>query len=113
MADHPDIKFFRDPSRLQEHPKKILLIEAEVAGTREIKYRVLGWGAQAEILEPAFLREEVLAEARAMARLNETGMVVNETMADYEFGRLAPRCYSPRNSSGKIRNIYKIKQPVV
>jgi hypothetical protein len=62
-----------------------------VAGTREIKYWVLGWGAQAEILEPAILREEVLAEARAMVRLYVTGMMVNETMADYEFGRLAPR----------------------
>jgi len=62
-----------------------------VAGTREIKYWVLGWGAQAEILEPAILREEVLAEARSMARLYETGMMVNETMADYDFGRSAPR----------------------
>ena len=62
-----------------------------MAGTREIKYWVLGWGAQAEILEPAVLREEVLAEARAMARLYETGLVFNETMANYEFGRSVPR----------------------
>jgi predicted DNA-binding transcriptional regulator YafY len=44
-----------------------------VAGTREIKYWVLGWGAQAEIVEPVALREEVLAEARAMTRLYESG----------------------------------------
>jgi hypothetical protein len=62
-----------------------------VAGTREIKYWVLGWGAQAEILEPAVLREEVLTEARSMARLYETRMMVNETMAEYDFGRSAPR----------------------
>jgi hypothetical protein len=62
-----------------------------VAGTREIKYWVLGWGAQAEILEPEVLREELLAEARAMAQLYETGLMVNETMADYEFGRSVPR----------------------
>ncbi len=62
-----------------------------MAGTREIKYWVLGWGSQAEVLEPAVLREEVLAEARAMARLYETGMMVNETMADYDFGRSMPR----------------------
>jgi hypothetical protein len=62
-----------------------------VAGTRKIKYWVLGWGAQAEILEPAVLREEVLAEARAMARLYETGLVASETMTNYEFGRSAPR----------------------
>jgi hypothetical protein len=62
-----------------------------VAGIREIKYWVLGWGAQAEILEPSVLREEVLAEARSMARLYETGMMLNETMADHDFGRSAPR----------------------
>jgi hypothetical protein len=67
------------------------LIEAEVAGTREIKYWVLGWGAQAEILEPAVLRDEVLAEARSMERLYETGLMANEPIADYEFGRAAPR----------------------
>ena len=62
-----------------------------MAGIREIKYWVLGWGAQAEILEPAILREEVLAEARAMARIYETGLMANETMADYEFTRPASR----------------------
>jgi hypothetical protein len=51
------------------------LFEAEVAGTREIKYWVLGRGT----------------EARAMARLYETGLMVNETMAEHEFGRSAPR----------------------
>jgi len=66
---------------------RIIQIDVEVAGTREIQYWVLGWAAQAEILKPAVLREEVLAEARAMARLYETGMMVNETMAEYEFGR--------------------------
>jgi len=81
----------RDPPLLQACPRKNFLIEAEVAGTREIKYWVLGWGAQAEVLEPAILQEEVLEEARSMARLYETGLMLNETMADYEFGRSAPR----------------------
>ena len=62
-----------------------------MAGIREIKYWVLGWGAQAEVLEPAILRKEVLAEARAMARLYEIGLVASETMANYDFGRSAPR----------------------
>ena len=65
-----------------------VVFEAEVAGTGEVKFWVMGWGAQAEILEPAVLREEVLAEARSMARLYETGMMVNETMADYDFGAI-------------------------
>ena len=91
VADHPDRNFFRDPPKQHAGPRKNFLIEAEVAGTREIKYWVLGWGAQAEILEPAVLREEVLAEARSMARLYETGLMVNEMLADYELSRPAPR----------------------
>jgi proteasome accessory factor B len=43
-----------------------LVFEAVVAGIREIKYWVLGWGSNACILEPEALREEVKAEARAM-----------------------------------------------
>jgi len=62
-----------------------------VAGTREIKYWVLGWGAQAEVLEPAVLREEALAEARSMVRLYKAGMMVKETMADYDIRRSMPR----------------------
>jgi len=57
-----------------------------VAGTQEVKYWVLGWGAQAEILEPPILREEVLAEARSMARLYETGRVLKEAIFPHESG---------------------------
>ena len=44
-----------------------LLFEAEVAGIEEIKYWVLQWGAQAEVLAPSSLRRAIQAEARAMA----------------------------------------------
>jgi predicted DNA-binding transcriptional regulator YafY len=43
-----------------------LLFEAEVAGIDEIKYWVLQWGAQAEVLAPAALRRAIRAEAEAM-----------------------------------------------
>jgi hypothetical protein len=32
-----------------------------------------------------------LAEARAMARLYETGLMANDTLGDYGFSRSAPR----------------------
>jgi predicted DNA-binding transcriptional regulator YafY len=37
-----------------------------VAGTDEIKYWIMTWGAKAEVLAPASLREEVGREAEAI-----------------------------------------------
>lgn len=51
-----------------------------MAGIWEIKYRGLGWGTQAEVLEPAVLWEELIEEARSMARAFESGMIINEDL---------------------------------
>ena len=45
-----------------------VIFEAEVAGTEEIKRWILTWGAQAVVLEPEPLREEMRREAAAMQR---------------------------------------------
>jgi predicted DNA-binding transcriptional regulator YafY len=45
-----------------------VIFEAEVAGTEEIKRWILTWGAQAEVLSPKSLREELRREAEALAR---------------------------------------------
>ena len=44
-----------------------VIFEAEVAGTEEIKFWVMSWGSKALVLEPESLREELRAEAKAMA----------------------------------------------
>ena len=44
-----------------------VLFEAEVAGTEEIRQWILRWGAGAEVLAPADLREDMRREAQAMA----------------------------------------------
>jgi predicted DNA-binding transcriptional regulator YafY len=41
-------------------------LEMEVAGIREVKLWILGWGAQAEVLFPDALRKEIKAEIKAM-----------------------------------------------
>ena len=41
-------------------------LEVEVAGTAEIKFWLLSWGAQAEVLEPKSLRREIQAEAKSL-----------------------------------------------
>ncbi|MBW2435415.1 MAG: transcriptional regulator [Deltaproteobacteria bacterium] len=43
-----------------------VIFEARVAGTDEIKYWLMSWGGKAEVLSPATLRDEILAEAKAM-----------------------------------------------
>ena len=43
-----------------------VIFEARVAGTDEIKYWLMSWGGKAEVLSPATLRNEILAEAKAM-----------------------------------------------
>jgi len=44
-----------------------LTFEAEVAGTEEVKFWVMGWGAQARVLEPESLAKAIRSEAEAMA----------------------------------------------
>lgn len=46
-----------------------LLWRGRVAGTREIRIWILGWGADAEVLEPPDLRAEVASELEKAARL--------------------------------------------
>ena len=50
------------------HPQKdgSLIFEAEVAGTDEIKYWIMTWGANAEVLEPESLREDIRKEAEGI-----------------------------------------------
>lgn len=59
------------------HPSQVLEESADgsliwrglVSGMREIRIWILGWGADAEVLEPASLRDDVAAELRRAAAL--------------------------------------------
>jgi predicted DNA-binding transcriptional regulator YafY len=53
----------------EEQADGSLLWRGRVAGLREIRIWILGWGADAEVLEPAELRGEVAAELRRSAAL--------------------------------------------
>ncbi len=41
-----------------------IIFEAEVAGTAEIKFWVMTWGAKARVLSPDALRAEIIREAQ-------------------------------------------------
>ena len=51
----------------EDHEDGSLTVTLRVAGTFEVKRWVLGFGAAAEVLEPASLRREIAAEARKIA----------------------------------------------
>jgi predicted DNA-binding transcriptional regulator YafY len=44
-----------------------IIFEAEVAGTSEIKSWIMSWGAQAKVITPKELQQEIVKEARIMA----------------------------------------------
>jgi predicted DNA-binding transcriptional regulator YafY len=52
---------------LEQQPDGSLIWRGRVAGLREIRIWILGWGADAEVLEPAELRRDVAAELRRAA----------------------------------------------
>jgi len=45
------------------------LVTLRVAGTEEIRRWVLGYGAEAEVLEPTSLREALAEEAKKLAKI--------------------------------------------
>ncbi len=70
---HPDVagyikeKIWHESQRIYAQDDGSIIFEAEVAGTEEIRFWVMTWGAGAEVLEPAFLREEIRKEVGNMA----------------------------------------------
>ncbi|MDP2646600.1 MAG: WYL domain-containing protein [Desulfobacterales bacterium] len=53
---------------INEQDDGSIIFEPEVAGTDEIKFWVMNWGAKAEVMEPEILRDEIRAEAEAMLK---------------------------------------------
>jgi proteasome accessory factor B len=67
------------PSQTLEKQKDgSLLWHGQVAGMREIRIWILGWGADAVVVEPKQLRDEVAAELKKAAALYARGDSTNE-----------------------------------
>ena len=66
IADYIREKIWHDSQRIEPQNDGSIIFEAEVAGTEEIKYWVLKWGAKARVLAPDSLREETRQEVEAM-----------------------------------------------
>jgi predicted DNA-binding transcriptional regulator YafY len=59
-------KTWHETQRIEPQKDGSIIFEAEVAGTAEIKYWILNWGAKAVVLSPESLREEIRSESEAM-----------------------------------------------
>ncbi len=59
-------KTWHDSQIIQEKDDGSIILEVEVAGTDEIKFWIMQWGAKAIVLEPESLKNEIMTEAEAM-----------------------------------------------
>jgi len=63
VAGYIKEKVWHNSQKISERIDGSVILEMDVAGTKEIKSWLLGWGSQARVLEPDSLREEIQAEA--------------------------------------------------
>ncbi len=66
VAEYIKEKVWHASQRIETLPDGSLLFEVQVAGTAEIKFWLLKWGARAVVLAPPSLRREMRQEAEAM-----------------------------------------------
>lgn len=66
IAGYVKEKIWHETQKLTPGEDGSLVFEAEVAGTEEIRFWIMTWGANAEVLEPPSLREEIRVEAEKM-----------------------------------------------
>ncbi len=66
IAEYIGEKVWHNSQRLEPQNDGSVIFEAEVAGTEEIKYWVLKWGAKARVLAPDSLVEETRGEVEVM-----------------------------------------------
>ena len=59
-------KIWHESQEIHQQDDGSIIFEAEIAGTQEVKFWVMSWGAHALVLEPESLREEIRTEVEAM-----------------------------------------------
>ena len=59
-------KQWKSRKEIEKQEDGSILLKMEVAGTHEIKFWVLTWGAQAKVIKPPSLRDEIKKEIDKM-----------------------------------------------
>jgi len=68
IAEYIRERIWHETQKIEVQGDGSIIFEAEVAGTEEIKYWILKWGAKASVLAPRSLREDIRREAEAMLK---------------------------------------------
>ncbi len=66
-------KIWHATQRIHNQDDGSIIFEAEVAGTDEIRFWIMQWGAGATVVEPESLRQKVRSEAEAMVDVYKKG----------------------------------------
>jgi predicted DNA-binding transcriptional regulator YafY len=69
IAEYIREKTWHETQKIETQKDGSIIFEAEVAGTKEIEFWVLKWGAKAKVLAPESLRDEICSEIEAMREI--------------------------------------------
>lgn len=69
IAEYIREKTWHETQKIETQKDGSIIFEAEVAGTKEIEFWVLKWGAKAKVLAPESLRDEIRSEIEAMREI--------------------------------------------
>ena len=69
VAEYIKERIWHDTQHIHSHRDGSITFEAQVAGIQDVKFWVMSWGAQAQVMAPDELRRAICAEAKAMHRL--------------------------------------------
>jgi len=75
IADYIKEKVWHETQRIEPQKDGSIIFTAQVAGTEEIKFWILKWGAKARVLAPESLRDEIRLEAEAMLQNYENNLI--------------------------------------
>ena len=66
VAGYIEEKQWHETQKITCQDDGSLILEMVVAGIEEVKHWILTWGAKAEVLEPKSLRDNIIAESKAL-----------------------------------------------
>jgi predicted DNA-binding transcriptional regulator YafY len=75
IAGYISEKIWHETQKIEHRDNGDIIFEATVAGTDEIKFWVMKWGAKALVLEPESLRDEIQAEVETMLETYSRGRI--------------------------------------
>ncbi len=85
VAGYINEKIWHESQVIHQQDDGSILFEAQVAGTDEVKFWIMSWGAHARVLEPASLQDEIRTEAEAvLAQYSKDIDQIKETSPPYK-----------------------------